>query len=188
MGREKEFITLLRANNELMVILDEVATLNLPNYYIAAGSIFQTVWNQVDSKLPMHGVEDIDVVYFDDHVTADQAVSKDHALEKELSQKFPFTFDVHNEAYMHLWRGGNKKPYQSTEDAIGRWIATVHAIGITGTSKHLEFYAPYGLDDIFTKTLRPIIHKDNNKELYEKKIKSWQTRFSHLRIIAWPEK
>lgn len=81
MGREKEFIILLRANNELMVILDEVATLNLPNYYIAAGSIFQTVWNQVDSKLPMHGVEDIDVVYFDDHVTADQAVSKDHALE-----------------------------------------------------------------------------------------------------------
>jgi len=33
-----------------MDILNYIETLQLPNYYIAAGSIFQTVWNYYDKK------------------------------------------------------------------------------------------------------------------------------------------
>lgn len=38
----KKTIEILNNNVQLMDILNYVSTLNLPNYYIAAGSVFQT--------------------------------------------------------------------------------------------------------------------------------------------------
>lgn len=88
---------------------------------------------------------------------------------------------------MHLWQNSKKIPYENTENAIERWIATVHAIGISGNSDQFTIFAPYGIEDIFTKTIRPIYHKDNNQELYENKVAKWQERFSDLNIIKWTE-
>ncbi len=48
MDRKNDFLKILKKNSELMFILDEVSVLNLPNYYLAAGSVFQTVWNYSD--------------------------------------------------------------------------------------------------------------------------------------------
>ena len=50
---------------------------------------------------------------------------------------------------------------------------------------NIKVYAPYGLSDIFSRTIRPIKHKDNSKELYDKKVASWQKRFEKLNIIEW---
>lgn len=90
---------------------------------------------------------------------------------------------------MHLWKekkeGEKVLPYQNSEDAIGRWIATVHAIGITLEDGNIKVYAPYGLSDIFSRTIRPIRHSDNSKELYNKKVTGWQNRFSKLTVVEW---
>lgn len=57
--------SMLQNNSELMKILAEVDSLKLNNYYIAAGAVFQTIWNTQD-KLPlMNGIHDIDIIYFD---------------------------------------------------------------------------------------------------------------------------
>ncbi|MDE5539957.1 MAG: nucleotidyltransferase family protein [Bacilli bacterium] len=100
-----------------------------------------------------------------------------------------YEFDVHNEARMHLWKKSNESKninqYKNSEDAIDKWIATVHSIGITKEEDEIKIYAPYGLSDIFSRTIRPIKHKDNSKELYEKKVKSWSNRFENLTIIEW---
>ena len=79
----------------------------------------------------------------------------------------------------------NIDQYQNSEDAIAKWIATVHAIGITKENGQIKVYAPYGLSDIFSRTIRPIKHKGNSQELYNKKVASWQSRFSNLNIIEW---
>ena len=52
-------ISILKKNNELMEILDYVETLKLPNFYIAAGSVFQTVWNYYDKKDFNYNIKDI---------------------------------------------------------------------------------------------------------------------------------
>ena len=100
-----------------------------------------------------------------------------------------YKFDVHNEARMHLWKKENENKnvdqYINSEDAIGKWIATVHAIGITKKNNSIKVYAPYGLSDIFSKTIRPIKHSANSKELYDKKVDSWSKRFKDLTIIEW---
>ncbi len=90
---------------------------------------------------------------------------------------------------MHLWEKENENKnidrYTNSEDAIDQWIATVQAIGITKKNNMIKIYAPYGLSDIFSKTIRSIKHKANSKELYHKKIASWQKRFENLNIIEW---
>ena len=187
MDRKNDFLRILKKNSELMSILDEVSVLNLPNYYLAAGSVFQTVWNYSDGDNLMTGIHDIDIVYFDKEISADSSAKNDKKLEQVLSEKFSYQFDIHNEAYMHLWHNGNKVPYKNTENAIERWIATVHAVGITGNSRNIDIFAPYGLEDIFTKTIRPIYHVDNNRILYENKVARWQERFSNLKIIEWSD-
>ncbi len=168
-----------------MQIVDEVSHLELKNWYIAAGCVFQTIWNFQDGKSLMSGVHDIDLVYFD---SENQSIKFDKNLEQKLSKQFSCEFDVHNEAYMHLWQGRNIAPYTSCENAIKRWIATTHAIGITGNSSELQFFAPYGLSDIFDKNVKPIVHADNSRELYDANVIKWQARFDGLTVYPWNEK
>lgn len=97
--------------------------------------------------------------------------------------------DVSNEARIHLWKKEKNnvevEPYINSEDAISRWIATVHAIGITKENDEIKIYAPYGVSDIFTRIIRPIKHEGNSKELYEKKANSWKKRFDNLTLVEW---
>ena len=68
---------------------------------------------------------------------------------------------------------------------MSKWIATVHAIGITKINGNIKVYAPYGLSDIYSRTIRPIKHNGNSKELYDKKVASWKNRFDNLNAIEW---
>ena len=68
------FISILPKNKNLMTVLDYIAKLELPNFYIAAGSIFQTIWNYYDGKDLNFGIKDIDVIYYD---SSDLSVEKD---------------------------------------------------------------------------------------------------------------
>lgn len=59
------FISILKQNKNLMTILDYISELRLPNFYIAAGSVFQTIWNYYDNKPLNFGIKDIDIIYYD---------------------------------------------------------------------------------------------------------------------------
>lgn len=185
------FISILEQNIELMEMLDYISKLNLPNFYIAAGSVFQTIWNYYDGKDLNSEIKDIDVIYYNND---DLSVEKDLEYynminEYAKSKGFNYEIDVSNEARMHLWskehENKNIEQYKNSEDAISKWIATVHAIGITKENNTIKVYAPYGLSDIFSKTIRPIRHENNSKEKYDKKVSSWNKRFDGLTIIEW---
>lgn len=185
------FVSILKQNTDLMIILDYISKLKLPNFYIAAGSIFQTIWNYYDDKPLNYGIKDIDIIYYDSNNISKKTEKQ---LENKIISHFQkinlnYEFDVHNEARMHLWKKENENKnidqYKNSEDAINQWIATVHAIGITKENDEIKVYAPYGLSDIFSRTIRPIKHKANSKDLYDKKAASWNQRFDNLTIIEW---
>ena len=187
--QNETFISILKQNNDLMTILDYISELKLPNFYIAAGSVFKTIWNYYDNKPLNSGIKDIDIIYYDSNNLSKEDEKK---LENKIINHFKelnYEFDVHNEARMHLWKKDNENKnidqYKNSEDAINQWIATVHAIGVTKENNQIRVYAPYGLSDIFSKTIRPIKHKNNSKELYDKKATSWKNRFDSLTIIEW---
>ena len=189
--QSKIIIKILKQNKDLMKVLNYIEKLRLPNFYIAAGSIFQTIWNFLDNKPLNDSIKDIDIIYYNQ-----EDLSKEKDLEiynkvKKYCEKnnLSYDIDVSNEARMHLWKEEVEhkkiKPYLNSEDAINRWIATTHAIGITKNNRNIYIYAPYGLSDIFSKTIRPIKHEGNNKELYDKKVKSWTSRFDNLNVVEW---
>lgn len=189
--QSKQFILILKKNKDLMKILDFLEILNLPNFYIVAGAVFQTIWNNLDKKSLNSNVKDIDIIYYDA-----KNLSKD--CEKELENKIVaslndmglnYEIDLHNEARIHLWKKANEnkkiKQYTNSEDAINQFVVTIHAIGITKKQGKIKIYAPYGLSDIFSKTVRPIKHKGNDINIYNNKIESWKKRFDNLNIVEW---
>ena len=186
-----EFISILKQNQDLMSILDYIYELQLPNFYIVADSVFQTIWNYYDGKPLNYQIKDIDIIYYDeDNLSQDS----EKELEDKISNHFKelninYELDIHNEARVHLWKKVNENQdinyYKNTEDTIDQFIATVHAIGITKKDNEIQVYAPYGLSDIFKRTIRPIKHEKNTKALYEKMINSWNKRFKNLTIIEW---
>ena len=60
----KTAIQILKKNIELMDILNFICKLNLPNFYIAVGSVFQTIWNYYDNNPLNYEIKDIDVIYY----------------------------------------------------------------------------------------------------------------------------
>ena len=189
--QNREFISILKKNKDLMQILDYIEVLKLPNFYIAAGAIFQTIWNYYDNKPLNHGIKDIDIIYYDvNNISKEYEKALEEKIVKYLKKlNLNYEFDVHNEARMHLWKKENENKnidqYKNSEDAINQWIATVQSVGITKSNGKIQVYAPYGLSDIFSRTIRPIKHKANSKDLYDKKVASWQKRFNNLNIIEW---
>lgn len=187
----EELISILKKNHPLMEMLEYIAELRLPNFYIAAGCVFQTVWNYQDGRDLNYEVKDLDVIYYNPENLSIDTDMKYYEMIQEYarSHSIPYEVDVSNEARMHLWKEKKESekvlPYQNSEDAIGRWIATVHAIGITIEDGNIKVYAPYGLSDIFSRTIRPIKHSGNSKELYNKKVTGWQNRFSKLTVVEW---
>ncbi len=187
----EELIFILKENHPLMEMLEYIAELQLPNFYIAAGCVFQTVWNYQDGRDLNYEVKDLDVIYYHPGDLSIDTDMKYYEMIQEYarSHSIPYGVDVSNEARMHLWKekkeGEKVLPYQNSEDAIGRWIATVHAIGITLEGGNIKVYAPYGLSDIFSRTIRPIKHSGNSKELYNKKVMGWKNRFSKLTVVEW---
>ena len=183
------FISIIKQNKELMDILDYVYSLKLPNFYIAAGSVFQTIWNYYDDKPLNHGIKDIDIIYYDSsNLSKEDEIELENKIENHF-KKLNYKFDIHNEARMHLWKKENENKkidkYKNSEDAISQFMATIQSIGITKINDSIEIYAPYGLSDIFSKTIRPIKQKTISKEIYDKKVESWNSRFDNLNIIEW---
>lgn len=179
---------IVRKHKAIYEFLDRVQELKINNYYIGAGCITQTTWNYL-SDLPLeHGIKDVDLVYFDD---SDLTEEKEDQVKSQLERMFPnypFKIDVKNEARVHLWYksrfGYEIKPYQSVEEAIDTWPTTATSLGIRITSDQWDVYAPYGLDDLFNKVVRPN-KRQITKEIYDKKVSRWKAQWNDLRIEPW---
>ena len=171
----------------ILLKLQETSIVNY-NYYVGAGSINQTVFNYYYDYPLENGIEDFDIVYFDE----DTSYKKEDKIIKEIDEKLKILnvkIDVKNQARVHLWYNKKyntnyKKDYENTEDAISRWNTTVTCIGVRMEKNHLIVHAPYGLDDLFKLTIRPQKH-EFTKELYDKKCQKWLKKWPDLKIIPW---
>ncbi len=55
----------LDRNRTLSAVLSGAAAMNLPDWYLVAGWLYQTVWNVITGQPPEAGILDYDLVYFD---------------------------------------------------------------------------------------------------------------------------
>ena len=161
--------------------------LELPNWYLGAGAVCQTVWNDLHGFPLEQGIKDCDVVYFDADTSAatqDRVIAKGRALFAGL----PIEVEITNEARVHLWYhnefGKDIEPYASTEAAINTWPTTASSVGVRYEGKKFVVYAPYGLNDMLGLIIRPnkgLI----TREVYEAKATRWQQAWPKLRAVPW---
>jgi hypothetical protein len=180
----------LSRNEVLLEVLNRTAGLGLPDWYVTAGCLFQTVWNVTTDGHPTSGIKDYDVFYFDTHDLSWEAEDVVIKAADEAFAGLPAEVEVRNEARVHLWYeqkfGVACAPYASTEAAIDSFAATTCCLGV-----HLEsdgrwrVYAPHGLSDVFNLVVRPnpVLAP---REVYESKTARWRQQWPELTVLGLP--
>ena len=169
-------------------ILQRARALDLPDWYLGAGGVAQTVWNHLHCFEPMTGIKDYDLVYFDE---TDLSAGSEQARARSVTEQLgdlDVTLDVKNEARVHLWyeqRFGIKiAPYRSTEHAISTWPTTASSIGVRSEAQGFVVCAPFGLNDLFSMVVRAnktLI----SEEIYLAKVERWLQHWPRLTIVPW---
>jgi uncharacterized protein len=187
-----EQLVALRAaleRNELLVeVLARAAVVDLPDWYLTAGCVFQTVWNVVTGRPPAAGIRDYDLFYFDSDLSWE---AEDEVIRAGTFDDLASPVEIRNEARVHLWYeehfGVPCPPYTSTEAAIDSFAATTCCLGIrVARDGQWRIYAPHGLADVFNLVVRPnpVLAP---RAVYETKAARWREQWPELTVLPWPE-
>lgn len=180
---ENQLIEIIKTDDYIISLLKAVEKLNLNDAWISAGLIKNKVWDVLHNiNTP---INDIDVVYFD---RSDTTWETEKELEKKLENIVPNQpWSVKNQARMHLKNGF--EPYNSTFDGVAHFTEIPTAIAVKICNSELEIMAPYGLEDLFKKIVRPTPYYQNDNKLHSVYIermreKKWGTIWTDLFIKA----
>ncbi|WGW12786.1 nucleotidyltransferase family protein [Saxibacter everestensis] len=185
-----EFRRVLSQNETLIEVLSRVESMRLPNWYLTAGCLFQTVWNVQTGREPSAGIIDYDVFYFDDRDLSWDAENLAIEAATKVFEGMDAEVEIRNEARVHLWYeekfGVPLAPLESTEAAIDNFASTTCCLGIRGVEgQPWRIYAPHGLSDVFNLVIRP------NPVLaphavYQAKTARWKQQWPELEVMPWP--
>ena len=185
---EAELAAIVRADAGLMHVLTTVRGLDLPDWRLVSGAVYQAVWNARTGRPAGYGVKDYDLAYFD---ASDLSYEAEDVVIKRVAAAFDELFrsqvEVRNQARVHLWFqnrfGEPYAPLHSTDEALGRFVAPAFAVGVRlETDDRLSIAAPFGLDDVFALTIRP----NPNRPLargWAKAVDSARARWPELTVI-----
>jgi hypothetical protein len=176
--------SILRASPTLMRVLAIAREMDLPDWRLVSGAIYQRVWNAETGQDPDYGVRDYDLCYFD---ASDTSYEAEDVHIRAAARAFPGPLsqlvEVRNQARVHLWFedhfGEPYEPLSCTDEALGRFVAPAFAVGVRlERDGRLDIAAPFGLEDVFAMRLRP----NPNRPLARGWIKTTQSAKAR-----WPE-
>ncbi len=182
--RETRLIEIVRANPTLMRVLDLAHALDLPDWRLVSGAVYQPVWNALTGRPPDYGIRDYDLCYFD----SDPSWDAEDVQIKRAAAFFPAPLDamveVRNQGRVHLWFEGKfGEPYAPlfrTDDMLERFVCPAFAVGVRlEADGRIDVAAPFGLQDLFAMRLRPNPNRPINPQGFQKVVNSCQAR--------WPE-
>ena len=142
-------------------VLETARTLDLPDWLIFSGAIYQPVWNRLTGRAADHGVRDYDLAYFD---ASDVSYEAEDRVIRRVAEAFPppinAMVEVRNQARVHLWFedhfGEPYTPLTHSAEALTRFAAPAFAVGARlEADGALTVVAPFGLDDVFAMRIRP---------------------------------
>jgi uncharacterized protein len=184
-----ELERIIRADVHLVQLLNTGRDLNLPQWRVVAGCIYQTVWNRLTGRPPSTGINDYDLIYFDDRDLSKKAEAAAEQAVRGRLPALPAPVEVRNQARVHLWFedyfGIPYSPLSCTEEAIMRYASTTHAVGVRLTADgRLNVYAPFGLEDIFAMIIRPN-YALPNKPTHDRKAARAKAIWPQLTVLDW---
>ena len=181
-------VHIIRADRHLMQLLNVLEAADLPQWRVAAGCIYQTVWNSLTARRPGNGINDYDVIYFDDSDLSEQTEAAIESRIRAELPALPAPVEVCNQARVHLWFekhfGIAYTALSSADEAITRYASTTHAVGVRLMHDRLDVFAPFGLEDIFDMIVRPN-YALPNKATHDKKGARARATWPELKVIPW---
>jgi len=182
-GLETRLADIVRADPGLMQVLTTVRALGLNDWRVFSGAVYQSVWNAVTGRPAGYGRKDYDLGYFDPDTSWDAEDAVIRRVAAAFDEPFRSDVEVRNQARVHLWfpdRFG--EPYDAltgTDEALSRFVAPAFAVGVRLEHDDvISVAAPFGLEDVFSMTLRP----NPNRPL----AKGWDRAVASARA-RWPE-
>lgn len=159
-GLETRLTDIVRAEPGLMHVLTTVRPLGLPDWRVFSGAVYQSVWNAVTGRPPGYGIKDYDLGYFDPDTSWDAEDLVIKRVAAAFDEPFRSMVEVRNQARVHLWFedrfGEPYTPLRNTDEALTRFVAPAFAVGIRlEADDTISVAAPFGLEDVFSMTLRP---------------------------------
>lgn len=180
---------IVRAEPVLMQVLQGLRDIDLPEWLLVSGAIYNNVWNYLTGRPSMTGVKDIDVTYFDHD---DLSYEAEDRVIKQLAQRFSdveVPVEVRNQARVHLWFPEKFKqpfaPLTSCADMLQRYASKTHAVAVRlETDDAMIIHAPFGLDDIFSFRVVPN-HVLENCTAHDEKGARAKRTWPELTVEPW---
>ena len=190
-SQRQALAAIIRDQPMLMAVLEQLRDMALPDHLLVAGAIYNSVWNALTGRAALTGINDIDVIYFDDR---DLGWDAEDRVIKALEARFadlPIPVQARNQARVHLWFeqkfGIAFPPLTSSSQMLGRYASKTHAVGARlDDAGGLEIVAPFGLDDLFSFRMVPNPVLDN-RVAHASKAERAKAIWPELTIIAWPD-
>ncbi|WAC72460.1 nucleotidyltransferase family protein [Roseateles sp. SL47] len=163
-------------------ILERWDALALPDGWLVAGCLFQTVWNLHSGRDPTADIQDYDLFYFNPDDVTDEGERRMQAHAETVLGDLGITVEATNQARVHLWYesyfGHPYAPLGSSKEGIDRFLVPATCVGVRPGG---EVYAPNGLASLYAGDLRmnPL---SPHRDLFERKAASYQRRWPWLTI------
>jgi hypothetical protein len=145
----------------VMTVLKTARTLDLPDWLLFSGAVYQPVLNHLTGRDPDYGIKDYDLAYFD---ASDLSYAAEDAVIRRVMAAFEPPLrervETRNQARVHLWFetrfGEPYAPLAETAQALERFVSPLFAVGVRlEADDRLTILAPFGLDDLFALRLAP---------------------------------
>ena len=185
MDYKKRFKEIILGQEWFLDALRSVRGLDLPDWYIAAGAVRNTVWDALHN-FSRTVLKDIDVVYFDSSDIEGLREKDSEAKLRKLNDSI--NWEVVNQARGHLFQQGYEKtrlPVSSSCESIAYWSETPTCVGVRlEKDDSLTICAPHGLTDLMELRVRPIPEPYRDLSLYKSRIneKRWEKKWPKLQI------
>ncbi|MFB8086910.1 nucleotidyltransferase family protein [Streptomyces sp. NPDC055992] len=189
----RAFASTIMRNPTISTVLERLSAIDLPPWYLTAGSLFQTVWNAAAGSEDLnHGIRDHDLFFYDQADLSYEA--EDLVIKKCLHacEGLGVEVEPRNQARVHLWYGakyGKAIPqYTSLAHAISSFAATCCCVAVNlGKDDMLQIHTTHGFDDLFTGVLRPSPVTIAPRQVYEDKAARWMEVWPALTKLPWPQ-
>ena len=185
------FSEIIQGDPLVREVLERARDLNLPDWWLVSGILYNSVWNHLTGRPSGYGIKDADLFYFND---SDLSWEAEDAIIQRGAAHFEgivVPAEIRNQARVHLWykqRFGAAYPKLAHgSDGIRLFASKAHAAGVKLlASGALELHAPFGLDDIFSFRLTPNYALGNRATHNEKGARQMQL-WPELTFIPWQD-
>ena len=157
---EQRLEDIVRSGPTLMRVLTTARDLDLPDWLIFSGAIYQRVLNHLTGRDLDYGIKDYDLGYYDPDTSYDAEDLVIRRVAAAFQPPLRDMVEVRNQARVHLWFEGKfgepYAPLTRTADALDRFTSATFSVGVRlEPDDRLTIVAPFGLEDLFALRLRP---------------------------------